>query len=186
MTSVDPQISIVVATSDNGVIGRDGDMPWRLSADLKRFKALTLGKPIIMGRKTYESIGKPLPGRLNIIISRDPDWCANGVLRVGSLGAAIDLAHAHLESAAPDPDKPDAPLPNEICVVGGGQIYRQAVDLADKLYVTHVLAEIDGDTHFPEIDPSVWRQIETRNVPMGEKDTVATRFAIYERIAQNS
>lgn len=171
-----------MAVSQNGVIGRDGDMPWRLSTDLKRFKALTIGKPVIMGRKTFESIGKALPERLNIVITRDADWQADNVMRVGSIGAALDLALAHLESAEPDPEDPDAPLPDEICIIGGGQIYAQAFDLADTLYVTHVLAEIDGDTHFPTIDKDVWQEVSSENVPKGEKDTVETRFAIYERI----
>lgn len=181
MTHIDPFISIVVAVSQNGVIGRDGDMPWRLSTDLKRFKALTTGKPIIMGRKTFESIGKALPNRLNIVITRDADWFVDGVVRVGSIGGAIDAATAYLESAEPDLDDPDAPLENEICIVGGGQIYNQAMGLADCLYVTHVLASIDGDTHFPDIDPAIWEEISSEDVPMGEKDSVATRFVVYER-----
>ncbi|MEM8540839.1 MAG: dihydrofolate reductase, partial [Pseudomonadota bacterium] len=96
--SLEPHIAIIVAASQNGVIGRDGGMPWRLSTDLKRFKALTIGHPIIMGRKTFDSIGKPLPGRLNIVITRDMDWAVDGAMRVSSLPAALDLATAHLES----------------------------------------------------------------------------------------
>jgi dihydrofolate reductase len=167
--------------SRNGVIGRDGDMPWRLSSDLKRFKALTFGSPVIMGRKTFESIGKPLPGRLNIVITRNYDWDAEGVMRVGSLDAALELATAHLESAEPDPDDPDAALPDEIFVIGGGEIYAQAMGMADSLYITQVLAEVDGDTHFPEIDPATWEEVEAEEVPAGEKDSHPTRFAVYER-----
>ncbi|MDZ7823196.1 MAG: dihydrofolate reductase [Ahrensia sp.] len=174
-------MEIIVAVSQNGVIGRDGDMPWRLSTDLKRFKEITLGKPIIMGRKTFDSIGKALPGRLNIVITRDADWQVDNVMRVGSLLAAIELAKAYLENAPEDADDPEAPPADEICIIGGGQIYAQAIHLADELHVTHVLAHIDGDTHFPDIDPAIW-QIETEeHVPIGPKDNVATRFVVYGR-----
>ncbi|MEM5501037.1 dihydrofolate reductase [Ahrensia kielensis] len=181
MKNIEPHIEIVVAVSQNGVIGREGDMPWRLSADLKRFKALTIGKPVIMGRKTFESIGKALPNRLNIVITRDADWHADDVMRVGSIGAAVYLALAHLESAEPDPDDLEAPLPDEICIIGGGQIYAQAINMAHTLYVTHVLAEIDGDTHFPEIDENLWLEVSSEDVPKSDKDSVETRFVIYER-----
>ncbi|WP_018688394.1 dihydrofolate reductase [Ahrensia kielensis] len=181
MKNIEPHIEIVVAVSQNGVIGREGDMPWRLSADLKRFKSLTIGKPVIMGRKTFESIGKALPNRLNIVITRDADWHADDVMRVGSIGAAVDLALAHLESAEPDPDDLEAPLPDEICMIGGGQIYAQAINMAHTLYVTHVLAEIDGDTHFPEIDENLWLEVSSEDVPKSDKDSVETRFVIYER-----
>lgn len=181
MKNIEPHIEIVVAVSQNGVIGRGGDMPWRLSADLKRFKSLTIGKPVIMGRKTFESIGKALPNRLNIVITRDADWHADDVMRVGSIGAAVDLALAHLESAEPDPDDLEAPLPDEICIIGGGQIYAQAINMAHTLYVTHVLAEIDGDTHFPEIDENLWLEVSSEDVPKSDKDSVETRFVIYER-----
>ena len=158
-------------------------MPWHLSSDLKRFKRLTMGKPVIMGRKTYEAVGKPLPGRLNIVITRNYDWAADGVMRVGSLDAAIELATAHLESAEPDPDDPDAAPVDEICIIGGGEIYAQAMALADRLHVTHVEAEVDGDTHFPAIDRHVWEQIEEEDCPAGERDSHPMRFVTYERRA---
>lgn len=180
---LDPVVSVIVAVSQNGVIGRDGDMPWKLSSDLKRFKALTTGHPVIMGRKTYESIGKPLPNRLNIVITRDMDWAVDGTLRVSSLPAAIDLGTAHLESihaqAEDDADAED--LPQEVFIIGGGEIYRQAMALADVLYVTHVLAGIDGDTHFPTIDEDIWELDHSEDMPSGEKDSHPTRYAIYER-----
>jgi dihydrofolate reductase len=180
---IEPVVSIVVAVSENGVIGRDGDMPWHLSSDLKRFKRLTMGAPVIMGRKTYESIGKPLPGRLNIVVTRNYDWSADGVIRVGSLDAAVELATAHLESAEPDPENPDAPVADKIFVIGGGEIYVQALGLADMLHVTHVIGDVEGDTGFPDIDPAVWEETESEDVPAGEKDTHPTRFAVYERRA---
>ncbi|MFZ2101821.1 MAG: dihydrofolate reductase [Oricola sp.] len=183
MSALRPIVSVIVAVSRNGVIGRDGDMPWRLSSDLKRFKALTMGKPVIMGRKTFESIGKPLPGRLNIVVTRNYDWDTDGAMRVGSLDAAIELATAWLESAEPDPDNPDEPLADEIFIIGGGEIYAQAAAFADMLYVTHVEAEVEGDTGFPPIDPDIWDVVEEEDVPAGEKDSFPTRFVTYERRA---
>lgn len=164
-------ISIVVAVSSNGIIGRDGDMPWRLSTDLKRFKALTLGKPVIMGRKTFQSIGKPLPGRANIVITRDAEFHADGVEIVSSLDAAIARARELAKAAGQD----------EICVIGGGEIYRQALAVADVLRVTHVEAEVEGDTGFPPIDQRLWRKDDEHAVPAGEKDNYATRFVTYRR-----
>jgi dihydrofolate reductase len=165
-------VAIYVAIADNGVIGRDGGLPWRLSTDLKRFKADTMGKPIIMGRKTYEGIGRPLPGRLNIVVTRDRTWRAEGVETANSLDEAIKLANARGRCMAGA---------DEICVVGGGEIYAQALPLADRLHVTHVLACVDGDAHFPEIDPDTWRIVSAEDVPAGEKDSHATRYTVYER-----
>jgi len=165
------KVAIVVAVSENGVIGNDGDMPWKLSTDLKRFKALTLGKPLVMGRKTFESIGRPLPGRPHVIVSRNPDFHPDGVEVAPSLEAAIDRAAAIASALGVD----------EICVVGGGEIYRQALPVADTLHVTHVEAELAGDTRFPSVDPRVFEKIVESPVPAGERDTYATRYAIYRR-----
>jgi len=135
------RIRLVAAVAENGVIGRDGGMPWRLSTDMKRFKATTMGKPVVMGRKTWESFPKrPLPGRHNIVVTRDPTYAAEGASVAGSLDAALALARA--EGA------------REACVIGGGEIYAAALPLADSLDATHILAEIDGDTYFPAIDPA--------------------------------
>jgi dihydrofolate reductase len=166
-----PIKTIVVAVSRNGIIGRDGDMPWRLSSDLKRFKALTLGKPVIMGRKTFQSIGKPLPGRPNVVISRDTGFSAEGVVVAHSLAGAIDLAARLAAESGVD----------EICILGGGEIYRQAMDHADRLLITHVEAEVDGDTSFPAIDPALWQVDSELAVPAGEKDNYPTRFVSYFR-----
>jgi dihydrofolate reductase len=182
--TIEPVITLVVAVAQNGVIGRNGDMPWRLSSDLKRFKALTMGAPVIMGRKTFESIGRPLPGRLNIVVTRDYDWAADGAMRVGSLDAAVELAAAHLDSAEPDPAEPEADLPDEVFVIGGGEIYAQAMGLADRLCVTHVLADIGGDTRFPQIDPDEWEAVERVEMPAGEKDSHPTRYVEYQRLAR--
>ncbi len=168
-------VSIVVAVSENGVIGRRGDMPWKLSTDLKRFKALTTGKPVIVGRKTLESFGgKPLPGRPHVIVTRNREFAVEGAETVGSVREALDEGQriATVTGAS------------EVCVIGGGEIYRQAMDDVDVLYVTHVEAMVeDGDTFFPAIDPAVFDKREETAVPAGEKDSYPTRFAVYVRRA---
>lgn len=166
------KIIIIVAVSENGVIGRDGDMPWRLSTDLKRFKALSMGKPLVMGRKTFESVGsKPLPARPHVIVSRSHSFDMPGVETVGSLEAALERATVLAEQSGVD----------EVCVVGGGEIYRQAIDLADVLHVTHVETVVDGDTTFPPVDPGTFECIAETRIPLGEKDNYPTRYAIYRR-----
>ena len=170
--SADPDIVIHVAVAENGVIGRDGGLPWRLSTDLKRFKAATMGKPVIMGRKTYEGIGRPLPGRLNVVVTRDRAWRADGVEAAGSLQDAIVLAKARARCVAGI---------DEVAVIGGGEIYAQAMEAADRLHVTHVEARPEGDTTFPPIDPQRWEQVSAEDVPAGEKDSHPTRFAVYRR-----
>ena len=167
----EPVKTILVAVSRNGIIGRDGDMPWRLSSDLKRFKAMTLGKPVIMGRKTFQSIGKPLPGRPNVVISRDPAFSAEDVKTVHSLSEAIDVARRLAAESGVD----------EICVIGGGEIYRQAINLSDRLLITHVEADVEGDTSFPTVDPALWQVESELTLPAGEKDTYPTRFVSYFR-----
>lgn len=162
------KVTLVVAIAENGVIGRDGDLPWRLSTDMKRFKATTMSKPVVMGRKTWESFPKrPLPGRHNIVITRDRAYVAEGAQIASSLDEAMQFARA--DGAA------------EVAVIGGGQIYRQALPDADRLDVTHVLATVDGDTRFPPIDPQTWYVVSEETYPAGEKDSHATRHVIYER-----
>ena len=163
--------TIIVAVSRNGIIGRDGDMPWRLSSDLKRFKALTSGKPVVMGRKTYESIGKPLPGRPNVVISRQAVIDHPDVSMAQSLPEALTIAEKIAVETGVD----------EICIAGGGQVYAQAIGLADRMCVTHVEAELEGDAAFPDIDPAIWQAGETIEVPAGEKDSYATRYVVYDR-----
>jgi dihydrofolate reductase len=166
--------TIVVAVSRNGIIGSDGGMPWRLSADLKRFKALTLGKPVIMGRKTFQTIGKPLPGRPNVVITRDKGFSVEGVRTAHSLDEAIEIAATLVEQGATP----------EICIIGGGEIYRQSLQIADRLYVTHIETEVEGDTSFPAIDPGLWEIKSELDIPAGEKDSYPTRFVTYDRRPQ--
>ena len=161
----------VVAIAKNNVIGMDGDMPWKLSTDLKRFKRDTMGKPIIMGRKTFESIGRALPGRLNIVISRS-EFIADDIVHANSIEAALFLAEGWARENGAE----------EICVIGGGQIYAATLPMASKLYVTHVMAEPDGDTVYPVIKDAEWRPIEREEVPIGEKDTAETLYVVYERV----
>lgn len=161
----------VVAIAKNNVIGMDGDMPWKLSTDLKRFKRDTMGKPIIMGRKTFESIGRALPGRLNIVVSRS-EFIADNTVHANSIDAAIFLAEGWAKENESD----------EICVIGGGQIYTATLPVASKLYVTHVMAEPDGDTLYPAIIDADWRPIKREEVPIGEKDTAETLYVVYERV----
>lgn len=137
------RVSLIAAMAANRVIGRDNQLPWRLPADLRRFKSLTMGHALVMGRKTYDSIGRPLPGRTFIVITRREGWAPEGVRIAHSLEEALREAPG-----------------DEVFVAGGEQIFRQALPLADRLYLTRIHAEIPGDTWFPEIDPSEWRVVE--------------------------
>lgn len=140
--------SIIVAMANNNTIGKDNQLLWHLPEDLQYFKRTTMGKPIVMGRKTFESIGRPLPGRLNIVITRQQDWQHDGVKVVHTIDDALRLAEAQslIDGI------------NEVMVIGGAEIYKTALPQADKLYITRVDAEIEGDAFFPEIDSSVWQE----------------------------
>jgi len=141
-------IALIVARADNGVIGREGGLPWHLSGDLKFFKAQTLGKPVVMGRKTYQSIGRPLPGRPNLVVTRDDTFRPTGVEVFADVAAALARARALAsESGAA-----------EVMVIGGGQIYEETLPLARRIYLTEVHARPAGDTSFPDLDPAVWRE----------------------------
>jgi len=159
-------LSMIVAHANNRVIGKNNDMPWHLPADLAYFKKTTLGKPIIMGRKTYQSIGRPLPGRKNIVISRDDNFHAEGVEVVNSVDAALALV---VDSA-------------EVMVIGGGAIYQHCLVSAHRLYITHINADIDGDTHFPEYDLTVWQKVASDIRPMDEKNPYQLDFSVYEKV----
>ena len=159
-------LSLIVAFSENRVIGRDGDLPWRLSADLQRFKKLTMGHHIIMGRKTYESINRLLPGRTTVVITRNPAFKLPGAIIANSLTAA-------LAAVADDP---------EPFVIGGAEIFEQALPLARKLYLTRVLAEIEGDCFFPEINWREWRNLTKETVASSANNQFPHSFEIYERV----
>ena len=151
----------------NGVIGRGGALPWRLPSDLRRFRQITTGHHILMGRKTFESIGRPLPDRTTIVISRQPGYRANGVLVATSLEAALQLAENRGET--------------EAFVVGGAEIYRPALPLAGRLYLTEVDAEIAGDTWFPQFDRQNWHELSTESLPPDEKNEFGCKFTVLAR-----
>jgi len=167
----DINVILIAAVADNGVIGRDNAMPWRLGSDLKRFKALTMGKPVVMGRKTHLSIGKPLPGRTNIVISRDAGFAAPDLLIAGNLDAALSAAR----------DDALCRGGHEIVVIGGSDIYAQCMPLADRLEITHVHARPDGDTRFPPIDRALWREIARSEHSSGPQDEVNFTYVTYVR-----
>ncbi len=173
---METKTALVVAMAENRVIGRDGDMPWHLPEDLKYFKRVTMGKPIIMGRKTYQSIGRPLPGRLNIVITRDDSYAPEGVHVVHSLDRAIAVAR---ERAAEDGA-------DEVMIVGGGQIYADAASLADRVYLTEVHAAIDGDTVFPELPEDDWREVSRERHAAVKEGEPAYSFVILERLEGSS
>lgn len=159
-------LSMIVAHANNRIIGKDNDMPWHLPADLAYFKKTTLGKPVVMGRKTYESIGRPLPGRQNIVISRDVSYCAEGVDVVSSVDEAL------LKAGKVD----------EIMVIGGGAIYHHCLPAAQRLYITHIDATIDGDTQFPAYDTEQdWQLISNEKLLADEKNSYDLNFCVYQR-----
>jgi dihydrofolate reductase len=163
------RISIIVAVAENGVIGRDGKLPWRLPADLARFKRLTMGHTVIMGRRTWESIGRPLPGRRMVVVSRQPDYRTDvgDVEIVGSLDQALSRGEL-----AGD---------NEAFVIGGAELFREALPRADRLYRTHVRAAVAGDTYFPEVNWSEWRLVESSDHDSDVKNEYPFVFEAYER-----
>lgn len=165
-------VALIVAVARNGVIGRDNDLPWKLSGDLRWFKANTLGKPIVMGRRTWESLGRPLPGRENIVVSRGEPGLPDGVRHRTSLEDAIALGRsvAQREQAA------------EVMVIGGAQLYAAAFPLASRLYLTEVDADVDGDTFFPAWNEQDWQEVESQPGAAREGDTHAFRHRILQRI----
>jgi dihydrofolate reductase len=164
-------IVLIVAVAENGVIGSAGAMPWRLKSDLKRFKALTLSKPVVMGRKTFASIGKPLPGRTNIVVTRDKDFVAAGVVVVHSLEAAraVALGDALRRFAT------------EIAVIGGAEIYAQWIGQADRIELTEMHASPDGDTYFGPLDPAEWEEVARVRNSAAVGDSADFSYVSYRR-----
>lgn len=157
-------ISFVVAMDENRGIGKDNDLPWYLPNDLKHFKKTTMGKPIVMGRKTYESIGKPLPGRENIVVTRDDNYEAEGTTIVHSIDEVLAI---------------DA---DEICVIGGTEIFKLFMPVADRLYVTEIHHTFDADTYFPELDEEEWKEVSRESGTVDEKNKYPHDFVVYEKI----
>jgi dihydrofolate reductase len=160
-----PTINVIAAMARNRIIGINNTLPWRLPADLQHFKTLTMGHHIVMGRKTYESIGKPLPGRTTVIVTRDANYRVEGCLTATSLAAAI-------AACGEDPD---------VFFVGGAELYAQILPLADRLYLTEIQAEFDGDAHFPEFDRSAWQEIsrQVNQSPSG----LGYHFVTYTKVS---
>lgn len=166
------RISIIVAATENGVIGRNGDLSWRIPTDMRRFRARTMGKPLIMGRKQFQSMPRALEGRDNIVISRTAALQLEGAETVTSLEAAVALATAHAARRSVE----------EIMVIGGGEIYAAALPLADRVYLTRIHTTLDGDTRFPELAPEDWMLVSRTPLERGPKDEHAATELVFERI----
>ncbi|MFM5293430.1 type 3 dihydrofolate reductase [Aeromonas veronii] len=161
------KISMIAAMAHDRVIGKDNQMPWHLPADLAHFKRVTLGKPVLMGRKTFESIGRPLPGRRNLVISRNPDYQVEGIEVVGSVEASLALlAGSSVE---------------ELMVIGGGHLYAEMLPSADCLYLTRIDLAVEGDTRFPVIDDGQWQRVDCESHPADEKNPYPYSFEIWQR-----
>lgn len=161
------RVSAVVAASENDVIGCDGGLPWHVSSDLKLFKEITLGKPIIMGRRTWDSLPKkPLPGRRNIVISRQKDFSAEGAEVVHSVDEALAICAGEAE----------------VSIIGGGQVYADALDQTTRIYLTRVHLEVEGDTFLPELKDSEWKEVERRPFAKGERDDAAFTLIVLDRV----
>ena len=158
-------MSIIAAMDRNRLIGNNNQLPWHLPADLAHFKQVTMGKPVIMGRKTFESIGRPLPGRTNIVLTHSTDLDAGGIIKVQSLQQALDCVADQ----------------EEAMIIGGGSIYRLALPLADRLYLTYVESSFEGDAWFPDFDTGLWHVIAEEQHPADDKNTVDFRFVTYQR-----
>lgn len=164
-------VAMIAAVGDNGIIGSDGAIPWRLPTDFAHFKRTTMGKPLIMGRRTFESIGKPLPGRTNIVVTRQSGYQPDGVLVFHSLAGALDQAQQIAAADGVD----------EVMIGGGGEIYREAMPLAERLYVTHVAVSPSGDARFPLIDPKQWEVEAEPELLRTERDSADFTVKVYRR-----
>jgi dihydrofolate reductase len=164
-------LAIVAAVARNGAIGANNGLPWRLSTDMKRFKALTWGKPLVLGRKNFQSIGRPLAGRETIVVTRDPAFAPSGVIIAHELDAALDLASGRARAMGAD----------EIIVAGGGEIYAQTIADASRLFITEVALDVEGDVRFPQIDPGQWREVRREEGERSPRDEADFTFVDYER-----
>jgi len=173
MAAMGPLIAFVVAVAENGVIGKDGKLPWHISSDLKFFRRITMNKPVVMGRKTYESIGKPLDGRDNIVITRNEDFQPEGVIVASNVEEALAIARQKATERGS----------SEISVIGGAQIYEQTLPMTDVIYLTEVHEEPEGDAFFPKIDPSAWKEVSRERFDAGPRDSADYSIVVLERSA---
>ena len=167
-----PRLALIAAVARNGVIGAGDALPWRLSSDLKRFKTLTMGKPLVMGRKTFQAIGRALPGREIIVVTRDEAYAPEGVEVARDIDAALRRAEVKAGAAGVD----------EVVVAGGGEIYAQTIARAGRLYVTEVDLAPEGDARFPRIDPALWREVRREPGERGPRDEADFAFVEYQRV----
>ena len=166
-----PLISLIAAIAENGVIGSGGELPWRVRADMQHFRSATMGKPVIVGRKTFRSLGRPLDGRWLIVATRNKDFEADNVDVAHDLAEALQLAEIRAREHGAD----------EICVAGGGEIYSAVMPCADRLSITHVKASPEGDTHFPAIDPKEWQEVARQPLERSDGDTADAVHVEYRR-----
>ena len=171
--STNPKLCAVVAMDRNRTIGKDGDLPWRLPSDLKHFKRVTLGKPCLMGRKTWESLPFPLPGRPNLVLTRNADYAAQGAEVFTDMNSMIGEGYELAGATGAD----------EVMLIGGAQLYATLLPKCDRLYVTRVEAEVDGDAKFPVIDPEAWTLVSEDGPIQGPKDDFAFYVAVFDRVA---
>jgi dihydrofolate reductase len=164
-------ISLVVAVADNGVIGRDGTLPWRISADLKTFRRLTMGKPLIMGRRTFQSLKKPLDGRDNIVVTRDAGYRPEGTIIAPDFASALDVARASAQKRGVD----------EIAVIGGTSVFEAALPIADRIYKTEVHGSPPGDAFFPAVDWGGWREVSREALPRAPRDDCTATLIVLDR-----
>lgn len=167
-----PSIALVVAMGQNRAIGRDGQLPWRLRSDMKFFRDVTMGKPIVMGRRTFESLPRVLDGRLNVVLTRDPSFSAADIVSVSSLEAGLEAAKTWAGAQGSD----------EIAVIGGEGVFRAAIPLADRIYLTEVHAAPEADTWFPELDQDAWREVSRDAFQAGPKDDHDFSIVVLERV----
>jgi dihydrofolate reductase len=167
---------LIVAVAENGVIGRDNALPWRLKSDMQHFRARTMGKPVVMGRRTFQSLARPLKGRTVIVVTRDPGFAAPGIVVAPSLDAALAAARGDALRRGAD----------AVMVAGGGDVYAAVMPLADRIEMTLVHARPDGDTVFPPIDPAVWREVERIDHPAGPDDSADFAFVRFTRDPKQS
>jgi dihydrofolate reductase len=169
------EIVLIVAVAENGVIGHDNKIPWRLKSDQQRLKAITMNKPVVMGRKTFESLRRPLPGRTNIVVTRDPSYRANGAVVTTSFENARAIAHGDALRR----------FATEIAVIGGSEVYAQWMAVADRLEITEVHARPEGDTHFAAIDVTAWEEVARVRNPAGPDDSVDFSYVTFRRRKQH-
>lgn len=165
------KLSLVVAVAENGVIGAQGTLPWKISSDLKTFRRITMGKPLIMGRRTFQSLKGPLDGRDNIVLTTDPSFEADGISVVDNLADALTLARTLAATRGVD----------EIMVIGGADVFRGTLPAADRIYWTDIHASPEGDVSFPTFDPTEWREVSRETLPRSEKDTASASLRVLER-----